>query len=324
MIVNYENDFYTPGELAPICVMNVNGDVNGTYTWVLEAKTGLPILKRGACEHKNGVVTSYYWAEDGSFAQAADICVDCGNSSLEAEDSYDVREVIDREADCTHNGAKHYVAVFEKHGTVESASVPIVAKGHSFKLVRSTYASCTTAGTFSYVCEHCGATETTHPAAYGHSWGAYTVTRQATCTDSGVKTHTCRACGATETVTTPPLGHKINAETGVCERCSELITEPQTDPAKTFVPTTTVTEADGTQTVTENPPAEEGGLHGGAALKPTDFADIVAAQKGDTEALGSVLSEGNVWIVAAIGGAAVAAAAALIFAKKKKKTASDK
>ena len=70
-----------------------------------------------------------------------------------------------------------------------------------------------------------------------HTWGEWTVTKQATCTEAGSQTHTCTACGATETQPIAALGHSYKHVTvastctvaGVeydeCERCGDVINE---------------------------------------------------------------------------------------------------
>ncbi len=45
--------------------------------------------------------------------------------------------------------------------------------------------------------------------AGGHSWGEWTVTREATCSETGSRTHTCSVCHKTETEKIPTLEHKF-------------------------------------------------------------------------------------------------------------------
>ena len=302
--------FYTPGDRNALGHMNEALEITPDYGWLLDARSGLPVLTSGKCKHENGKVSDYIWASDYTSCTAADICADCGMTLNSNEVTSVIREVTDREATCAQNGTMHYEATFVTHGTVKSGSVPVVAKGHSLRFERSTAPTCTVPGTNYYRCTVCGATVTASIPATGHSWPTdFTVTKEATCTEGGVKTHKCLNCAATETVTTPPLGHKVDAETGVCERCNQLITEPQTDPAKEFVPTTTVTEADGTQTVTENG-GDVGKLEIPAGEQPLDMT-----QQG-TE-VGTFISNGSVWIIVGIAAVAAMAGAALVVKKKK-------
>ncbi len=73
------------------------------------------------------------------------------------------------------------------------------------------------------VCEGCGAELEEAP----HSFGEWTVTKEATETEPGEKARSCSVCGATETEEIPALGHKpseawqsdANAHWKVCEGC---------------------------------------------------------------------------------------------------------
>lgn len=71
-----------------------------------------------------------------------------------------------------------------------------------------------------------------------HSWGEWTVTKEATCTEAGTRVRTCSICGETETETVAALGHDDSGEwtvvkaatcteTGIrelyCLRCGELL-----------------------------------------------------------------------------------------------------
>ncbi len=63
-------------------------------------------------------------------------------------------------------------------------------------------------------------------AAHEHSFGEWTVTREATCTEAGVETRTCE-CGETETREIAALGHDWS---GIdCSRCDEKRENPFTD-----------------------------------------------------------------------------------------------
>ena len=54
-------------------------------------------------------------------------------------------------------------------------------------------------------------------SAHEHSYGDWTVTKEATCTEAGEKTRKCTGCDKTETATIEALGHKF--ENGKCTRC---------------------------------------------------------------------------------------------------------
>ncbi len=54
----------------------------------------------------------------------------------------------------------------------------------------------------------CGETETRSiPRTNAHSWGAWTVTKEATCAEAGEQTRTCSLCGKSETKVIDRLEH---------------------------------------------------------------------------------------------------------------------
>lgn len=76
--------------------------------------------------------------------------------------------------------------------------------------------------------------ETEESEAHVHSFGKYTVTKEASCTDKGTMTAVCK-CGATAVKDIPPLGHdyQIVEKTSLeivrkCTRCGDRIVEKTT------------------------------------------------------------------------------------------------
>lgn len=70
------------------------------------------------------------------------------------------------------------------------------------------YVHTSTSGSIAtYTCSVCGATKTEDVSSCAHTYGDWTVTKQATCTESGEQTRTCTKCGATETETIAASGH---------------------------------------------------------------------------------------------------------------------
>ena len=71
---------------------------------------------------------------------------------------------------------------------------------HSYQEVSRTAATCTEDGSKTVVCEDCGETLSTEVIpATGHSFGDWTVTKEATCFEDGEETRTCSVCQAVET-----------------------------------------------------------------------------------------------------------------------------
>lgn len=80
------------------------------------------------------------------------------------------------------------------------------ALGHSYVLVNGKEATCTEPGyTGDEVCAVCGDVKTRgeEMEALGHSFGPWTVTREADCFTDGLREHTCALCGHTEEETIP-------------------------------------------------------------------------------------------------------------------------
>ena len=84
----------------------------------------------------------------------------------------------------------------------------VAALGHSYGAWTVTKeATCTDKGEKTRTCSGCGDVETEAIPANGHSYGDWTVTKEATCTDKGEKTRTCSGCGDVETEAIPANGH---------------------------------------------------------------------------------------------------------------------
>ena len=78
---------------------------------------------------------------------------------------------------------------------------------HSWSIISTTQATCTTAGTTVKQCTICTRTQTTTINALGHKWNSGSVTTNPTCTSAGVKTFVCGTCNGTKTETIGALGH---------------------------------------------------------------------------------------------------------------------
>ena len=76
---------------------------------------------------------------------------------------------------------------------------------HSYKLSRIVSARCTEGGYTVYACSCGEAYQDDYTPALGHSWGDWSVTRDATYSEGGEETRTCSVCGTSETRATAKL-----------------------------------------------------------------------------------------------------------------------
>lgn len=143
------------------------------------------------------------------------ICKDCGKT-IEAgktipkkEHSWDAGKVT-KAANCTEKGIRTY--------TCQSCSITrtedIPALGHKIVTDAAVAATCETDGkTEGSHCSVCGKvlTEQKTIPAFGHTWDAGKITKEAACETKGVKTYTCETCKKTRTEEIPALGHKFGA-----------------------------------------------------------------------------------------------------------------
>lgn len=110
-----------------------------------------------------------------------------------------------KEPTCTAEGLASYVC---KNCRVSFNSAPIPALGHDWdrtKAVYTTSPTCTNGGNISLPCKNkgCTVTQTEAVPALGHSWGSWTVTKNATAYAEGEETRECNRCNAKETRATP-------------------------------------------------------------------------------------------------------------------------
>lgn len=161
------------------------------------------------------------------------------------EHTHKLTKVIGTPATCTEGGTKDYWRCdgcdkrFEnKQGTTVITDINIPAKGHSkgdAKKENEVAATCTTAGSYDEViyCTNCHAEisreSKTTPAA-GHSFGAWTVVKEATCTAEGCEERECSVCSAKETKGIVKLSHKEsgwikdeNNHWKICTVCKSVV-----------------------------------------------------------------------------------------------------
>lgn len=107
---------------------------------------------------------------------------------------------------CTAEGVKTYTCTECKATKTES----IAAKGHTAVSVAGTPATCTNTGlTSGSKCSVCNAVLTAQEtiAALGHSFGEWSVKKQASCTEGGTESRACASCGITEDRAIAEKGH---------------------------------------------------------------------------------------------------------------------
>ena len=115
----------------------------------------------------------------------------CGEKSGLTKHIYGSWTTI-KEATCTSSGTKKHTCT--TCGYSETTSIPIIAH---------TYGGWTSNGTSHWKECKCGDKEYTA----NHTYGEWTVTKDATCTATGTKKHTCTTCGYSETASIPMIAH---------------------------------------------------------------------------------------------------------------------
>ena len=124
--------------------------------------------------------------------------------------------------------------------TEENADAVVYATAcnHTYTLISSTAATCTTNGSKKYKCTKCSNIKTETITKLGHNWeSSWHVTKNATCTATGSEYKACQryGCGTRTTQTIPALGHNYSwvrtkqptcTATGTdsykCSRCSDV------------------------------------------------------------------------------------------------------
>ena len=102
----------------------------------------------------------------------------------------------------------------------------VEATGHSWgEWTVTKEATCEEAGEETRTCANCGETETRALEATGHNWGEWTVTKEATCEEAGEETRTCANCGETETRALEATGHNWGEWTVTKEATCEVAGE---------------------------------------------------------------------------------------------------
>ena len=170
---------------------------------VLAVQTDVPALG-----HQYVNVVTRPTCEAGGYTTHT--CSVCGHSYKDSQTAirahkWDDGELV-RVPTCTGLGTKKMYCVYDDCDafTFDNLIAPL---GHNEKVIPAVAATCTLSGkTEGKYCSSCGeilvAQETV--AATGHSFGQWTVTKEATTKEAGVETRTC-ACGETETREIPML-----------------------------------------------------------------------------------------------------------------------
>lgn len=167
-------------------------------------------------ENKKTVITAATCTEPGL---EEIICADCEEvleeNTIEALGhdfgKWDVTEPIHSVTKCEDGKKVHTCSRCNKK---EEEVIPVE---HDFELTEHIIATCTKREKLVAVCKVCKTKITNEKPALGHSYGNWTVTKEANCTEKGSKKHTCTRCGEEETVEIDALGHDYQG--GYCENC---------------------------------------------------------------------------------------------------------
>lgn len=126
--------------------------------------------------------------------------------------------VSSKKATCAENG--HYIATCTRCGAVvENRVTP--ALGHEWEITREQQATCTERGTIERKCKNCPQTSTLVEPARGHAWEEDAEAAvPATCTKAGSRTFVCADGDATYTETVAALGHVLR-ESSTPPTCTE-------------------------------------------------------------------------------------------------------
>ena len=117
---------------------------------------------------------------------------------------------ITKAATCEEKGVKTYTCRTCKKTRTED----VPALGHQAVTDAAVAATCETDGkTEGSHCSACGKVLTAQKTipAFGHTWDAGKITKEAACETKGVKTYTCETCKKTRTEEIPARGHKFGA-----------------------------------------------------------------------------------------------------------------
>ena len=110
--------------------------------------------------------------------------------------------MITKEVTCTEKGIETRNCANCNHSEIRE----IEAKGHDYKAV-VTAPTCTEKGYTTYTC-HCGDTYIdNYVNAIGHSFGNWTITKEATCAEKGTETRNCANCNHSESREIEAKGH---------------------------------------------------------------------------------------------------------------------
>lgn len=145
-----------------------------------------------------------------------------------------------------------------------SNNLPISSNGctHNWKPTKTVEASCAAGAYTDYTCTKCGMAEREETAMpNGHSYGNWTVLREATCESKGLRSTTCSVCGMTQTDMIDVIEHQPGEEKQLlapgctteghsvvtCTLCNEIL-QLQTIPATGHIVGEIITDKEATCT----------------------------------------------------------------------------
>ena len=185
-----------------------NGKLPGLFGNTVDMPAHLLAIE--VCEHKNistAITTPAMCTADGIETAT---CVDCGEflgtEPIPATGHINTTTVVITAATCTADG-EGSVTCDDCGEDLGISAIP--ATGHTATWIEPIPPTCTTDGGYYLTCTICGEVLDTNPnIAFGHNWGAWTITLPATALENGEETRYCTRtdCDAFETRPIPATG----------------------------------------------------------------------------------------------------------------------
>lgn len=170
---------------------------------------GMMPMNAYASEASDPVVTEDQQDGNGTGEQTPDDStpVDEGSTTEPCDHSWG-EFVVTTEATTEAEGVK--TSTCASCGETKTESIPVIVEEHTHSYAEVTVAAtCTEAGSITYTCE-CEDTYSEVIEALGHTWGEWSVTKEATTTAEGEKTRVCSVCGASENEVIPMVEVEVN------------------------------------------------------------------------------------------------------------------
>lgn len=249
------------GETQKIVLKKQSHELTTSWTVIKPASCEETGLKQAVCKtcstvteevpavgHKYGslvTVTAATCVNDGEGYYECTVCHSKKDVTLRAtgihSKSSDKKTV--KQASCTNNEwVSYYCTLCDKYeGIYQPEEKLFTRTDHSYNIISTTPATCTTDGVQILDCSVCGADSSITLSKYGHDYVA--TTTAPTCTEQGYTTHDCSRCDSVYVDSyVDALGHSVpeddwttteqasctkeGTQEGVCGVCTETVTRP--------------------------------------------------------------------------------------------------